>query len=351
MVSPADNFNILYYYLLFFAGLILILRNSILSLKQPNPNLLELRKQPIYYWIIGFIVAYLGFLLLISAWNATALRTLTCQHFFENSFSNLKSSKNIKKLINCQLISANFIGNIKSNISIIDLQKAKLEKKIATVYRANVPYYYRVVLLNNKDRIVFTINWDWERDDIPDGHRYIIYLKKDRRSFNEKLIGNKSLIDISELINSLFKLDNKIYATSNDVVTRINSFIENPTNNTIIIQDNLVLGGYSVFILGFLLVIISFSIFILAPKTLYKLSLEDNNLTCQTWIFGKEKTIQYPLVDISEIVLEQNDKNGRYRIILILNCGEKLPLTGYYDSTIEEKQQIVENIKIFLKDV
>mgnify|MGYP001824466581 CR=1 FL=1 len=287
VVSPTSNITFCII-ICFFVGLILVLRNSILSLKQPHPNLLELRKQPVYCWLAAFFIACLSLLLLITSLKTTALRTLTCQHFINNLSSNLETNK--KKSTNCQLVSANLIGNIQNRISIINLQKAKLEKRLNPTYGVSVPYDYKVVLLTKKDQIPFTINWGSDLDT--DDYRYVVRVRKNRTISERKLKSNKSLINISKITNSLFKLNlKKIFATRHDVINHVNDFINNSTNYKIIIQDNLLLGVYAVFILGFILAIASILILILAPKTLYKFSLEDKNLTCKSWILGIEKTI------------------------------------------------------------
>ncbi|MEL6440197.1 MAG: hypothetical protein AAFQ80_13185 [Cyanobacteria bacterium J06621_8] len=281
-------------------------------------------------------------------WNVTAVRTLTCKHSLNNSFTKIKF--NAEETIYCKLVSENFIGNINNNTTVKNLVKSEIEERIDPEYGTSVPYNYRIVLFDKNRQIPLTINWE-ENNSIVDNYRYSIIDKENSSNLRQK-VDNKNSTEILTIINYILiqlKLSKRMYITKYEAINIINDYIKKPTDNSLILEDNLLLGAYITFGICILLAVVSILIFLLSPKTSYTFNLQENVFTVQYWRFGQEKIDQYSIIDVLDIQLEEKDSIQRNRIILNLCSDEKILLTSYYDSTFEARQQIVQKIKTFLE--
>jgi hypothetical protein len=124
----------------------------------------------------------------------------------------------------------------------------------------------------------------------------------------------------------------------------INTFIQTPTQASLEIQENSYLMGTIVFVcfglLGSVMVLLVQSGTFIFDKTLGQLSITRGN------ILGRNRQEQYPLKQLVGAQLQPNDDT--YRVVLMLESGQLVPLTNYYSSGVASKQKIIYEICTFL---
>lgn len=124
----------------------------------------------------------------------------------------------------------------------------------------------------------------------------------------------------------------------------INAFIQTPTQASLEIQQNSYLIGTIVFVcfglFGSVMVLLVQSGTFIFDKTLGQLSITRGN------IFGRNRQEQYPLKQLVRAQLQPNDDT--YRVVLMMESGQLIPLTNYYSSGIAPKQKIIHEICTFL---
>ncbi len=287
---------------LFAFGIGFLVTHPAIQFVEQTQNSLVFRIQPLFVWVIGMVVSGLGFLVLIIPLTLIPITILTCNRPVP-PFS-LTNSKDIPSLIGCELVAKDWREKIKSNTPILGLQGATLEIETKHKRKKNPPF--RLVLLTDKGQVPFP--WHFRDSD---------------------------------------------YEKWQNLTAKINTFIKNPQEASLLVQqDERSLGCASVKLASFLW-LVSFLVLAAAPIITCTLAQESNSLTLkrQKYFGAKSLTFKLSLDDISEVLLERNNGGGEgitERVTLKLTSGELFPFTYSYDS-LGGKQQLAILIRKFLK--
>jgi hypothetical protein len=129
-----------------------------------------------------------------------------------------------------------------------------------------------------------------------------------------------------------------------EIASDINDFITNPKIPSLREQYDERLPS---FLFGGIFVTVFFVIVYSSPVVTYVFDKTLNTLTISPRdLFGK-KVIQARLSEIEDVQVETGS-DDTYRVSIVLVSGKRLPLTLYYSSGRESKQQIALHIKNFL---
>lgn len=283
-----------------------------LVFSENTPNKLNFTIQPKLLRFIGLFIGQLGVICIYFTLIATPITQLSCNDYTQN-ISALSTDKNIKQQISpviCQLVEFDWLGHQKSQKQINGLLGATLGKQSKTNSNGKTSYRYQVQLLTNTESIPFT-----------------------RVAYGDKYSYNKL----------------------ESIILSINNFLTQPFGKELMLnQDDRLIGylgvGMTIFFSLLALLIIAAGSFINC-----NFDKETNSfiLSRYRW-FGKFGKIvfQYSLNEIVNVEVEQSttsEDDWVYRVTLVLESGDSLPLTRVYTSGFEEKQQIVNIIKTFLE--
>lgn len=281
-------------------------------ISENTPNKLNFTIQPKILRFIGLFIGQMAVICIHFTLIATPITQLSCNYYTQNT-SALNTDKNIKQQISpviCQLVEYDWLGHQKSQKQINGLLGATLEKQTKTNNNGNTFYIYRVQLLTNTESIAFT-----------------------RVAYRDKY--------------SYKKLES--------IILSINNFLTQPLGKELILNQDDTLIGY----LGVgMTIFISFSALLIiaaASFTNCNFDKEINSFTLSRYRwFGKfgQKVFQYSFNEIVNVKVEQSttsEDDWVYRVTLVLESEDSLPLTPSYTSGFEEKQQIVNIIKSFIE--
>ncbi len=140
-----------------------------------------------------------------------------------------------------------------------------------------------------------------------------------------------------------------------EIASSINKFLEKPVLTTLsVIQDDSNSVSAGIYVTVFFGII---ALLIIGGGTIRDCSFDKKDnlmiLISYRWFsaFGKD-IIQYSLNDVQDMSIEwvEADESGSlYRISFVLNSGKIIPLTNLYSSSYEEKRQLRDYIKKFIK--
>jgi hypothetical protein len=139
------------------------------------------------------------------------------------------------------------------------------------------------------------------------------------------------------------------------IEAKINSFLINLSEKELsIIEDSSSVGftGLNISIFLFILFLL---IYALGVTIEVKLNQQDNTIIISRYqLWGKlgKTTIQHPLIDLKNVKIEStesSDNGTLYRVALVLNSDEIIPLTQVYSSGYWSKKQLVDRIQDFLR--
>jgi hypothetical protein len=134
------------------------------------------------------------------------------------------------------------------------------------------------------------------------------------------------------------------------LISQINTFIENPLQASLKVQQDDKLLGYTGFSISSFFLFLSLLVIAVVPVINCTLNKELDRIIIkrQRWFGTKE--IQHLLSEISDVRVEyfSGDEGGTYRVTLNLSAGDNLPLTWGYTSGFEEKHYLAVLIKSFL---
>ncbi|MEH2025579.1 MAG: hypothetical protein V7K62_18670 [Nostoc sp.] len=173
---------------------------------------------------------------------------------------------------------------------------------------------------------------------------------KPRYSYKILLLTDKDSFPFTDRTYPKFKLEEL-----QSIVLRINKFLKNPTdNNLAVILDDTFMGyivvRFTVFCGILALLIASPGLFIIC-----NLDKETNTVKISRyrWFGTLGKTVfQYSLNEITDVKLERIDTSIDeyfFRVILVLESGDNLPLTPNYTSNYINGDSIVRVTKDFLE--
>ena len=139
------------------------------------------------------------------------------------------------------------------------------------------------------------------------------------------------------------------YGNLQQLASQIDEFLNDPQATTLLIQEDyrgmgIVFGG--LFVVAGLAVVVLFGSVITCSidKSLGTLVLESNRL-------GHRSRNEYALRDLYGVAVEfhRANRGGRtYRVALVMQSGDRVPLTAYYSSGLNKKQQTADRICAFL---
>ncbi|KAF3888018.1 MULTISPECIES: hypothetical protein [Nostocales] len=143
------------------------------------------------------------------------------------------------------------------------------------------------------------------------------------------------------------------YETVEMWAKQIEVFLQKPHIKELVIQEDYRLEGYivggifgSIFVLAGVMTLAIFGTVSTCTinKNLGKLTLHNRGLL-------NHSQTEYATQDILRVVVEKyrnNTKRFTYRVVLVMECGERVPFTLYFSSQLKEQQQIAEHISFFL---
>ena len=288
-----------------------LIRGRNLIISENTPNLLNFTIQPKLLRFIGLFVGQLGIICLYFTLIATPLTQLNCERYTQNIpvSSISKSIEQDMSPVICQLVEFNWFGHEKSQKRISGLLGATLEKQ-SKIDNGKTSYKYQVRLLTSTESIPFT---------------QVAYSSK------------------------------YSYKQLESIISSTNKFLTQPLEKNLALkQDDSLIGylgvGITIFFSLLALLIIAAGSFISCN---FDKELNIMTLSRYRWFGRFGKTVfQYSLNEIVDVKVEQsttNEDDWFYRVTLVLESGESLPLTRAYTSGFEDKQQIVNIIKAFLE--
>lgn len=265
-------------------------------------NKLAFRLRPTFFWGIEVFFSGIGLIGLLVTLTIAPITTLTYNRTAPSQLSP-SALQNAPASAICELVEINWFGREKSKTFISGLQGATEETKIEKDSDGKTTSVYRVVLYTNGGDVPFT-------------EKYIAYDDENRQA----------------------------------LISQINTFIENPLQASLKVQQDNKLLGYTGFAISSFFLFLSLLVIALVPVINCTLDRELDRITIkrQRWFGTKE--IQHLLSEISDIQVEYSSGNegGTYRVTLSLSAGDNLPLTWSYTSGFEEKHYLAVLIKSFL---
>ncbi|AFZ57840.1 hypothetical protein H6G54_16390 [Anabaena cylindrica FACHB-243] len=270
---------------------------------------LDFTIQPKLLRFIGLFIGQIAIICLYSTLIATPITQLNCNRVPQNIDSSIiaKSTEQKTSLVICKLVELDWFSHEKSQKHISELIGASLEKQSETDSDGKKIYYkYRIQLITNTESFPF---------------------------------------------RQAYRASRFIHEELESIISQINNFLAQPLEKKLLVQedDRSILVAITIFFSLLPLIIIGAGLFISC-----NFNKEANSLILSRYrwfgIFGKGFS-QYSLNEIVNIKVESRDSDEggfTYRVILILESGEIVPLSHVYSSGFEEKQQIVNIVKTFL---
>ncbi|MBD2567323.1 hypothetical protein [Anabaena lutea] len=286
------------------------IRGKTIKVDEQTQDKLNFTIQPKFLRFIGLFIGQIAIICLYSSLIATPITQLNCDRVPENIDIPIiaKSTEQKTSSVICKLVEFDWFSHEKSQKHISELIGANLEKQSETDSDGKIYYKYRIQLITNTESFPFAQAY------------------RDRFS-HEQL---------------------------KSIISQINNFLAQPLEKKLLVQKDdrsliYFLVEITVFFSLLALIIIGAGLFISC-----NLNKEANSLILSSYrwfgIFGKSFS-QYSLNEIVNIKVESSDADEggfTYRVILILESGESVPLSHVYSSGFEEKQQIVNIVKSFL---
>lgn len=166
------------------------------------------------------------------------------------------------------------------------------------------------------------------------------------------------LMLVSDTSNIPFRSSNYLkykLAELQSIEAKINSFLTDFSEKELsIIEDSSSVGyiGIKISIFLLLLFLLIYGLGVIIEVNLNK---ENNTIIIsryQWWGKLGKTTRQHPLIDLKDVKIEStesSDNDTLYRVALVLNSDEIIPLTQVYSSDYWSKKQLVDRIQDFLR--
>ncbi|MBD2683044.1 MULTISPECIES: hypothetical protein [Nostoc] len=154
------------------------------------------------------------------------------------------------------------------------------------------------------------------------------------------------------ITDSYVSMQEPAYENMYNLVTQINEFIKNSLAASLTVQYEDKLLGYTGFFIAGCFWLITGLVLVTAPFINCSFDKKVDGVILERRNFFWKKAVRCKLNDIKAVNVESysDEGNVNYRINLLLISGENLPLTQSLTSNWQEKQQIVEQIRQFLKN-
>lgn len=268
---------------------------------EQTKNRLIFQIQPTFSWTISTFFSGIALIAILFSLTIPPLTILKCTHSYPQI-----SAHQPRFYTNCELVAINWLGREQNKTLIPELRAALLEAKLDGDNSSSLFDRYRVLVVS-------------EQGNIPLTESYI----------------------------SSFEPEYQYFLT---VVSQINSFIEKSLEDSLTIELEERLLGYTGFAIGSFFGLLALLIVAIAPYIICSFDQEFNLVTIERRnLFGK-KRIEYKTSDIIAVKVEgqSDEESASYRLNIILTSGEKLPLTYVFTSGWKEKQQIAARLQNFL---
>ncbi|WP_016952784.1 hypothetical protein [Anabaena sp. PCC 7108] len=280
------------------------IKGKTIKVDEQTQDKLDFTIQPKFLRFIGLFIGQIAIIGLHSILIGTPITQLNCDRVPQNIDIPIIAKSNEQKTssVICQLVELDWFSHERSQKHISELIGSRLEKQSETDSNGKIYYKYQIQLITNTEIVLFI-----------------------------------------QIYSSYEELESTI--------SQINNFLAQPLEKKLIVQkdDRSIIVAITVFFSLLALIIIGAGLFINC-----NLNKEANSLILSRYrwfgIFGKGFS-QYSLNEIVNIKVESSDSDEggfNYRVILILESGEIVPLSHVYSSGFEEKQQIVNIVKSFL---
>ncbi|MGL4622289.1 MAG: hypothetical protein ACRCZS_25065 [Chroococcidiopsis sp.] len=289
-------------WLVYFGGVLFAITRPTVKILEQLPNKLAFRIRPTFFWGIEVFFAGIGLLLLLFTLTFTPVTTLTCNRTAPLQLSPI-TLQDAPASAMCELVRINWFGGEKSKTFISGLQGATEETKIKKDDNGITTSVYRVVLHTNRDNVPFT-------------EKYTAYDNENRQT----------------------------------LISQINTFVENPLQASLTVQEDDRLIGYGVFGIAGFFILVSLVIIAVIPAITYTFDKNINSVIVKQQSWFRAQVSQHSLNEILNAQVEYNssDQGLAFRVALSLISGKSLPLTSYYTSGSEEKKYLAALITSFL---
>ncbi|MBN3943817.1 hypothetical protein [Nostoc sp. NMS9] len=292
------------------AGCYLTLANPLKVSEQTSTKLIFIIRPKVFLGV-GIFFSQLFVLFLFASIVFAPITQLVCNRYPNNiSTSNIDLSAGQNTLtVMCKLTENYWFGQEKSEVLVSELLEAKLETEMQTDSQVKPKYSYKILLLTDKDSFPFT-----------------------DRTYPK------------------FKLEEL-----QSIELRINKFLKPPTeNNLAVILDDTFMGYIVVRVTVFCGIL---ALLVASPGLFITCNLDKEanivKLSRYRWFGTLGKTVfQYYLNEITDVKLERIDTSIDeyfFRVILVLESGDNLPLTPNYTSNYINGDSIVRVTKDFLE--
>lgn len=281
-------------------GMFLCFIGKSCKILEETTNKLILQIQPTFSWAICIFFGGIALIAFLGTLIIPPITILECQHFPSELVS-------VRQNTSCELLAVSWIGKEQNKKSISSLYEAFLESKLDINSKNELLNGYRITLVTEQGNIPLTTT----------------YISRFEPEYQSLLT----------------------------IVDRIDFFIEKSLEDSLTIQQDEKLLGYIGFVISGFFGLLVLLLIATAPCITFSCDREADSVTIERRNFFGKKTFQEKVSNITAVeVEEQNgEESTTYRINLLLKTGKHLPLTYFFTSGWQEKQQIANCLKKFLE--
>jgi hypothetical protein len=271
-----------------------------IKILEETKNRLIFQVQPTLSWAIGIFFGSLTLLSLIVTIISPPITILECTYFpSENSAKQHYPS--------CQLLKIDWLGTQQSKTLIAELKEAIIDTNLDA--NSNLLNSYRVTLVTERGNILLSDIYTYSVES-----------------------------EYQHLLN---------------IVSQINSFVVKPSQNSLLVEKDEKVLGYTSFAISVFFGLITFLVLALSSYITCSFEEDLNLLTLERRNLFRKKVFDYKISEVIDVKVEESSdmESTNYRLTLILESDRKVPLTYSFNSGWKEKEQIARRLKKFVRIV
>lgn len=266
---------------------------------EESQDVLVCKLRPTISWAIATLCGGLIILFTFAGLTYPHINFLKCSHIFNERAARLET--------NCKLIKIGWQGEEVETTLIPKVKAAILETKLSKYGRDGSLNRYRVSLTDDEDS--FPLKETYEYKLTSDHPKFFNYVEE------------------------------------------INAFIDNPLADNLSLQQDdsdLVYVGIGMIIFT---VLVAASILAFSPYITFTCDRQSNMATLARHNLFRHKVSIYQISDIASVEVQETSdiESTQYRVIIVLQSGEKVPFTYWFTSGWQEKYSIAHKIQKFLQ--
>lgn len=276
---------------------------------EESQDVLVCKLRPTISWAIATFFGGIAVIFIVVGLYVPQVTVLECDRFAPSlgydRLANKAQSQNIEP--DCKLTEIGWRGQELNRVFIHRVQEAKLETKVSNYSKNGSLDRYGVTLVNDDGSFPLTKVFDYQ-----------------------------SISDRPKFFKS---------------IEEISSFIHDPlAEHLSLLQDDRDLVPVAIG-LTFLLTSLAVLFLSLSPYITFMCDRQSNMATLARHNLFRHKVSTYQISDIASVEVQETSdiESTQYRVIIVLQSGEKVPLTYWFTSGWQEKYSIAHKIQKFLQ--